>query len=144
LLEQIRLLTLTGPGGSGKTRLALAVAEDLLGAFTDGVWLVDLTPLRESSLVLTAIARALGLQEAGQRPILETLVERLREQQLLLVLDNCEHVLEAASQIAELLGACRQVKVLAASREPLRLRWEHELPVPPLPVPDLQGLPDAA
>jgi predicted ATPase/DNA-binding CsgD family transcriptional regulator len=139
LLEHVRLLTLTGPGGSGKTRLALAVAENLAGEFVDGVWLVDLTPLREPSLVLPAIARVLGLREAGQRPILDTLCQHLCEQHVLLVLDNCEHVLEAAPQIAELLGACRQVKVLAASREPLRLRWEHELPIPPLPVPDLQG-----
>jgi non-specific serine/threonine protein kinase len=142
LQEQVRLLTLIGPGGSGKTRLTLAIAEDVLGAFADGVWLVDLTPLRESSLVLPAIARALGLREVGSRPILETLCERLREQQILLVLDNCEHVLGAASQLAELLGACRHLKILAASREPLRLRWEHEFPVPPLPVPNLERLPD--
>lgn len=139
-LEHVRLLTLTGPGGSGKTRLALAVAEDLAAAFADGVWLVDLTPLREPSLVIPVIARAFGVRETGRRPISEILFERLRHQQLLLVLDNCEHLLEAAPQIADLLGACRQVKVLAASREPLRLRWEHELPVPPLPVPDLRDV----
>ena len=143
LLEQVRLLTLTGPGGSGKSRLALAVAEALLGAFTDGVWLVDLTPLRDPSLVLPAIARVLGVQDAGQRPIHEIIFERLREKQILLVVENCEHVLEAGSQIADLLGACRQVKVLAASREPLRLRWEYELPVPPLAVPDIHRHADA-
>src|SRR6188508_1550305 len=114
LLPEVRLLTLTGPGGSGKTRLALAVAEDLVGAFPDGVWLVDLTPLREPTLVLPAIARAIGLQHTRHRPILDALVERLRERQILLVLDNCEHVLDAAPRVAELLGACRQVKVLAA------------------------------
>jgi non-specific serine/threonine protein kinase len=142
LLEQIRLLTLTGPGGSGKTRLALAVAEDLVATFADGAWLVDLTPVRESSLVLFSIARAICLRRTGHRPILDILSERLRGQQILLVLDNCEHVLEAAPQIAELLAACRQVKVLAASREPLGLRWEHELPIPALSVPDLRRLAD--
>ncbi|MFN8637142.1 MAG: tetratricopeptide repeat protein [Chloroflexota bacterium] len=144
LQEHIRLLTLTGPGGSGKTHLALAVGDELLGAFPDGVWLVDLTSLHESSLVLPAIARVLGLQKAGRRSAFELLAEGLRDRQLLLVLDNCEHVLAAASHLAELLSACRKLKVLATSREPLRLRWEHELPVPPLAVPDLRRLPDMA
>jgi len=143
LQEQVRLLTLTGPGGSGKTRLALAVAEELREDFPGGAWLVDLTPLRDPALVLPAIARVLGLQATGPRPIFETLCDRLRWQQLLLVLDNCEHVLAGMSEIAELLSACRGIKVLATSREPLRLRWEHELPVPPLATPDVQHLADA-
>ena len=143
LSDQTRLLTLTGPGGSGKTRLALAVAEHLLAAFADGVWLVDLTPLRDPTLVVPAIARIVGLHATGRQPLLQALIERLHDQEILLLLDNCEHVLDAAPQIAELLSACRRLKVLAASREPLGLRWEHELPVPPLLVPDLRQAADA-
>ena len=108
MLEHVRLLTLTGPGGSGKTRLALAVTEDLALAvtedlaptFADGVRLVDLTPLREPSLVVPAIARAFGVHESGRRPIAEVLFERLQTERVLLVLDNCEHLLEAAPAIA--------------------------------------------
>ena len=100
MLEHVRLLTLTGPGGSGKTRLALAVTEDLAPTFADGVRLVDLTPLREPSLVVPAIARAFGVHESGRRPIAEVLFERLQTERVLLVLDNCEHLLEAAPAIA--------------------------------------------
>ena len=144
LLEQVRLLTLTGPGGSGKTRLALAVADGLHGAFADGVWLVDLTPLREPSLVLPAIARVLGIQQAGRRPIIETLCERLRERQLLLVLDNCEHVLGAAPQIAELPGCLPSGE--GAGRQPRAVATAlgARLPVPPLTVPDVQSPLDVA
>jgi len=137
LRSEVRLLTLVGPGGVGKTRLALAMAEGLLGDFEHGVWFVDLSPVADPSLVLPSVARVLGLRQSS-RPVAEQLHEQLASRRLLLVLDNLEQVLNAAPGLADLLAACPEVKLLATSREPLLLRWEHVLPVPPLALPDLR------
>ena len=140
--ERVRLLTLTGTGGTGKTRLALAVAAELRETVAQGVWFIDLIPIREPQLVLPAIARVLGVHHAGRRPIREALEQFLRDKQLLLVLDNCEQVLAAGPEIGALVERCPDVQVLATSREPLRLRSERLFPVPPLGVPPLDaGLP---
>ena len=134
--EAVPLLTLTGPGGVGKTRLALAIAHDLADSFVDGAVFVDLTPIRDPTLVLPAVARAVGVRDTAERPLAESLAATLRPQQLLLVLDNCEQVLDAMPAITELLAACPALQVLATSRAPLRLRGEQVLPVPPLALPD--------
>jgi predicted ATPase/class 3 adenylate cyclase len=139
-----RIVTVTGPGGVGKTRLALHLAESLLPGFADGVWLVDLASIVEPALVPFAIARALGLQEQGGRPLAESVVEYLRPLSLLLLLDNFEHVLGAAPFVATLLAACPNVRVLVTSREPLHLYGEHELPVPPLALPRPDDRADAS
>ncbi|MDP9356600.1 MAG: helix-turn-helix domain-containing protein, partial [Chloroflexota bacterium] len=131
----VRLVTLTGPGGVGKTRLALRAAAELLDHVPDGAWFVDLTPLADPALVPAAIAVVLGVREAGGQPLVETLAVALRDKQLLLVLDNCEHLLDAAPVVAELLRACPGLTVLATSRAPLRLRGEREVAVPPLGLP---------
>src|SRR6516165_5521256 len=137
LLAESRLVTLTGIGGVGKTRLALWAAAELRRAFRDGVWLVQLDQLREEALVAQAIAGALGLQDrAGYAPA-ETLAEYLAGRQLLLVLDNCEHLVDAAAALADqLLRAAAGLRVLATSREALNIAGETVLPVPPLPVPE--------
>lgn len=127
-----RLLTLTGPGGVGKTRLALAAADELLPRFEDGVWLVELAPIRVPALVAQTVARAVGLRETGDQPPDTQLREALRSHQALLVLDNFEHVVQAALFVASLLAACPRLKMLATSREPLRLRGERELKIEPL------------
>jgi predicted ATPase/class 3 adenylate cyclase len=134
--DEVRLLTLTGPGGVGKTRLASQAAAELLDAFADGAWFVDLAPLADQALVPSTIAVALGVQEAGGHGIVTSLTAFLGGKALLLVLDNFEHVVQAAPVIAELLAAAPGVKVLVTSRARLGLRGEHELPVPPLGVPD--------
>ncbi len=136
---EVRLLTLTGPGGVGKTRLALAAAAELEDDFAAGAAFVPLAPLRDPDLVVPTIARALGIGEPGDRPLGAGLREALRERELLLVLDNFEPVVEAAPEVAGLLEAAPRLKVLATSREPLHLRAEHELPTPPLPVPAAGG-----
>jgi predicted ATPase/DNA-binding CsgD family transcriptional regulator/transcriptional regulator with XRE-family HTH domain len=142
--EDTRLLTLTGPAGVGKTRLALAAAVRLVedgDRFPDGVARVDLTPVRDPDLVLRALARALGLLDVGSRPALERLVEALAQRRQLVVLDNVEQVLAAAASLAELLAACPGLTLLVTSRVPLQLRWEQTLRVAPLPVPDLSAAP---
>src|SRR5262250_408754 len=136
LLADSRLVTLTGIGGVGKTRLALRAAAGLRRAFGDGVWLVQLDQLRDEALVAQAVAGALGLQDrAGYAPA-ASLAEYLAGRQLLLVLDNCEHLVDAAAKLADqLLRAAAGLRVLATSREALTIDGEAVLAVPPLPVP---------
>jgi predicted ATPase/class 3 adenylate cyclase len=134
--QSARLVTLTGPGGTGKTRLAQAVAANLLDTFSDGVWFVDLAPLNDPALVLPTIARTLGLREMGTASVQDALSAYLASKRLLVVLDNFEHLLEAAPVVSDLLGAGPGNAVLATSREPLRLRGEREVAVAPLAVPD--------
>ncbi len=131
----LRLLTLTGPGGVGKTRLAQQVAAGLESAFADGVAWVDLAPLRDPALALPTIARALGLREAAGQPADERLHAHLRDKDLLLLLDNMEQVAGAGPALAALLGACPGVTALVTSRAALRVRGEHTFPVPPLALP---------
>jgi predicted ATPase/transcriptional regulator with XRE-family HTH domain len=138
----VRLLTLTGPGGVGKTRLALQVGDNLRRGFPDGVWFVGLAALRDPDLVVAAIARTFDLPDAGDRTLRERLVAHLHPKRLLLVLDNFEHLLPAAALVADFLGACPVLTVLVTSRAPLRVSGEHERAVPPLAVPDLQHLPE--
>ena len=128
----VRVLTLTGPGGVGKTRLALQVAEDVLGFFDDGVYVTLLAALQDPGLVMRSIADTLGLRAKGDESLAERVRAHLRDKQMLLVLDNFEHLLDAAAQISELLSACPRVKVLVTSRAPLRISGEHEAPVVPL------------
>src|SRR6266404_5818472 len=131
-----RLLTLTGTGGIGKTRLSLEVARRLLPQFADGVWAIELAPLSDPELVPVALATALGLDLASGTASPESVANALRSKQLMLVLDNCEHVVDAAAQMAEaLLRADPGVRVIATSREPLRVEGEWVYPVPPLAVP---------
>jgi non-specific serine/threonine protein kinase len=134
LLERGRLVTLTGPGGMGKTRLAVRVAAAQTGRFQDGVHFVWLVPVTDAALVPQTIAQTLGLRDAGGVTHAERLIGHLRERRALLVLDNFEHLLQAAPFVAQLLAACHGVAVLATSRAPLGIRGEHELPVPPLAV----------
>jgi predicted ATPase/class 3 adenylate cyclase len=136
-----RLLTLTGPGGTGKTRLALRVAAELLPEFEDGTFFVALAPISERALVLPAVAQALGLPEATRGNVEDTLVDHLRDKRILLVTDNFEQVLEGAPDVGMLLTSTEAVHVLATSREPLGLSGEHEYPVPPLGLPDPAHLP---
>ncbi|MFN8540248.1 MAG: tetratricopeptide repeat protein [Thermomicrobiales bacterium] len=139
--EHARLLTFTGPAGVGKTRLAIAVAAALAPGYPDGAHFVDLAPLRDPALVSPTIARALGQPViAGELP-LAALRRAFGERRLLLVLDNCEQVLPAAVDIADLLAHCPRLVILATSRAPLLLRWELAYPVPPLALPDLAALP---
>ncbi|HEV2127127.1 MAG TPA: tetratricopeptide repeat protein [Thermomicrobiales bacterium] len=133
----VRLLTLTGPGGTGKTRLALAIAADLIDDFDHGVTFVALAPVTDPALVASTIARELGVQEEAGRDLADLLIAHLREKRLLLVLDNFEQVAPAASLIAQLLAACPGLTVLATSRMRLHLRAERGFPVPPLALPDL-------
>jgi non-specific serine/threonine protein kinase len=136
LLARTRLLTLTGPPGVGKTRLALQLADEALDAFADGVWLVELAPLADPSLVPQAVAEALGVQEQPRRPLVDTLADALRAQQVLLVLDDCEHLVASSAALADsLLRACPQVEILATSREVLGIAGESTWPVPSLAVP---------
>ena len=134
--DGVRLVTLTGPGGSGKTRLALQVAHDLVDAFADGVYFVDLAPLREQALVSTTIAHALGVDERSDEEVGSTLRSYLHSRKLLLLLDNFEHVDEAAPLLGDLLAAAHGLAVLVTSRTPLRLSGEHEYRVRPLPPAD--------
>jgi predicted ATPase len=139
--NRTRLLTIVGSGGCGKTRLALEVATRGRGSFADGAWFVDLAPLADPTLVPHAVASALGVPEQPGRPIVETLARHLRSRALLLVLDNCEHLLDACSSLVDsLLRACPDLRVLATSREPLDLLGEvaWRLPSLSLPEPDSQ------
>ena len=141
-LAATRLLTLTGAGGSGKTRLALEVARNLLGSYPDGVWIVELAGLSEGALVPQAVAGALWVREQPGHPLIDTLVEALRNKQMLLVVDNCEHLVEAAAELVDvLLGSCPTLRILATSREGLGVEGEVRWPVLPLSVPDVQRPP---
>ena len=139
--SHVRLLTFTGPGGTGKTRLGLQAAAELTDEFEDGVFFVALAAIADPTLVAPAITRTLGLTESGNQPQEELLEGYLRERQVLLVLDNFEQVLESASLLDALLSAAPGLKVLATSRTALRLYGEHEFPVPPLSLPDTGSLP---
>ncbi len=139
MLPKTRLLTLAGIGGIGKTRFALHAAGGLTDSFLDGIWFVDLAPLTDPALVPSAVAQVLGIQEASGKPLVDTLARQLKGSQLLLILDNCEHLLEACARLAEaLLGACAGVTILATSREPLQVAGEQTwlLPTLSLPEPD--------
>src|SRR6266540_570334 len=137
----IRLLTLTGPGGVGKTRLGLQVANDLIEEFTDDVYFVDLAPIREPALVISAIAQTLGLRATGRQPLVTQLQQYLSDRHMLLLLDNFEQLLDAAPLLADLLATASRLKLLVTSRERLHLRGEKEMVVPPLALPDRADLP---
>jgi predicted ATPase/class 3 adenylate cyclase len=139
LLEQHRLVTLTGPGGTGKTRLSLEVAAGMTDAFPGGVFWVPLAPLTEVELVAPTIAHALGLADGGGRMPEERILDQIGEKQLLLVLDNFEQLVPAAPLVSQLLTRAPKLRVLVTSRETLHLYGEHEYPVPPLGVPPLSG-----
>ena len=144
-LAMTRLLTLTGAGGSGKTRLALEVARGLVGAYPDGVRIVELAPLHEPELVPRAVAGVLGVPERPGEPLTDTIIAASRGKTVLLVLDNCEHLVGTAALLADsLLDACPGLKVLATSREPLNVAGETNQPVSPLGVPDSRRAPTVA
>ena len=145
LLDRDRLVTVTGPGGAGKTRLAGQVAKQVAGRFADGVWLAELAPVRDPVLVPAMVAAALGVREQPGLSAAAALARVLARQQLLLVLDNCEHVAGAAAELcAGLLAACDEVRVLATSREPLRVAGEARYRLAPLALPDPDDLAEAA
>jgi predicted ATPase/class 3 adenylate cyclase len=139
--EEVRLLTLTGPGGTGKTRLALQAGADLLDGFEDGVFFVSLATMTDPELVPSAIAGPLGIKESAEQPLIESLKSYLHHKHSLLILDNFEQVLEGTPVVGELLAACPKLKVLATSRIPLRLYGEQEYLVAPLALPDTRVLP---
>src|SRR5438132_3715760 len=142
LREDVRLLTLTGPGGSGKTRLGLHVAAELSDHFTEGIYFVNLAPISDADLVVPTMAQTLGVKESTTRSMVEQLQAFLQEKQLLLVLDNFEQVVSAALRLSDLLAFCSHLKLLVTSRAVLHLSAEHEFAVPPLSLPDLNHLPD--
>jgi predicted ATPase/class 3 adenylate cyclase len=142
LLGTARELTLIGTGGAGKTRLALQIAAELSDDFEGGVWFVDLAPISDSSLVIQTIATILGIREDPQQPLTDTLISYLRDRELLLILDNCEHLVNASAKItASLLHTAPKLKIIATSREALHLEGENIYHVPSLQIPDLGNLP---
>jgi predicted ATPase/class 3 adenylate cyclase len=144
LLAQSRLLTLTGPGGTGKTRLSLEIAAEVLDQFSDGVYFVPLSAVHDPELVASAIAQALAISTTGSRRPIDALLDHLREKQTLLVLDNFEQVVAAAPIATQLLEGSAGLRVLVSSRTVLRVSGEQEFPVPPLGLPDLKALPGLA
>ncbi|MFL5735496.1 MAG: ATP-binding protein [Chloroflexia bacterium] len=141
LREDVRLVTLLGPGGMGKTRLALQVGAELSDEFQDGVFFIDLAIIAEPGLVVAQIATTLGVRESGGRPLVDSLKEYLQDKRILLLLDNFEQVVDAAPLVASLMAAAPMLKVLATSRAVLHLRGENEYPVPPLSMPRPKPLP---
>jgi predicted ATPase len=142
LLAGRRLLTLYGPGGCGKTRLALAVAQDTVEGFEDGAWWVELASISDPGLVPQAVASALGGREAPDRSLTETLAEHLKSRRMLLVLDNCEHLVGASASLADtLLRSCPNLRILTTSRQALGIGGENAWLVPSLLLPDLGHLP---
>ncbi|NRQ36368.1 tetratricopeptide repeat protein [Nonomuraea sp. NN258] len=136
LIDEVRLLTLSGVGGTGKTRCALRIAARVVESFPDGVWIVELSRLTRSDLLVHEITTVLGVREEGVRPLLDTLLDFVRGRRLLLVLDNCEHLVEACAQLAEtLLTCCPDLRILVTSREPLKIASELVWRVPPLALP---------
>ncbi len=139
-LTTARLISLVGPGGVGKTRLALRMAADLGRGFADGAWWVELAEVRDEALVTNAVLAALDLRDQAAMKPLGILVSDLQNRQLLLLLDNCEHLLGAVAQlVAEVLRAAPKLRVIATSREPLQVPGEHVIPIPPLQVPPGDG-----
>ena len=134
--SEVRLVTITGPGGVGKTSLALQVAYDLQDAFVDGVFFISLAAISDSTLIIPTIAHTLGVIESPNRLLLDSLKEFLRDRQVLLMLDNFEQIMSAAPLLSELLSACTGLRMLATSREALHLRGEQEFPLSPLALPD--------
>jgi predicted ATPase len=134
--DDVAMVTLTGPGGTGKTRLALHTATDLINDYADGCWFVDLSPVMNPELVMLTIATTLGVRESAGTPLSDALATHLHNKELLLVLDNFEQILAAAEEVSDLLDAAPGVKVLATSREALNLYGEHIYPVPPLQLPE--------
>jgi predicted ATPase/DNA-binding CsgD family transcriptional regulator len=139
---EVRLVILTGPGGIGKTRLAVQLATELLPDFAGGVYFVSLAPINDSALVIPAIAQTLEVKESGTRPLMDLIKAFLKDKHVLLVLDNFEHLLPAAPQLADLLTSCLHLKLLVTSRAALHVQGEHELLVSLLMVPDLTHLPE--
>ena len=141
LLEKVRLVTLTGPGGTGKTRLSVQVASELLDQYPNGVWFVELVPILDPLLIPRTTAIAMGLRNEPHRPIMDMLCDYLREKKMLIILDNCEHLIEACAQLADtLLHACPQIRILTSSREALGIAGETTYSVPSLTLPDFQHL----
>lgn len=135
--DDVRLVTLTGPGGIGKTRLSLQVAADVLSSFEHGVFFIELAPITDSELVITTIASTLGVSEAGGEPLIDTLTRSLGNNRLLLVIDNFEHVIDAAAVVGELINGAPNIKILSSSRELLRVYGEHDFLVQPMAVPEV-------
>lgn len=144
LRSDVRLVTLTGPGGTGKSRLGLRVATELLHSLRDGAFYVPLAAVSDPALVVSTIAQTFGVRESPGLPPLQALIDELRDQELLLLLDNFEQVLPAARQLAELMAQCPHLKVLVTSREILRLSAERDVPIPPLGLPERDPLPPLA
>src|SRR5438270_3138876 len=142
--NDVRLLTLTGPGGTGKTRLGLQIAAELSDLFTDGVLFVNLAPISDPALVVPTIAQTLDIREGSGQPLLEHVKQEVQHKHMFLLLDNFEQVVTAGVQIVDLLAACPQLKILVTSREVLHVHAEHEFPLPPLALPDPGHLADLA
>lgn len=141
LISKHRLVSLGGPGGVGKTRLCIKVGEQVLNNYADGVWLVELAPILDPTLVPRAVAIAIGLRDEPQRPVIDMLSDHLREKKMLLILDNCEHLLDSCAQLAAaLLKQCPALKILATSREALGMLGEAVYHVPSLELPDIEQL----